>query len=57
MDFCKYVMSINGVLKDQVTTYATTKDTMVDSLGTAGNDITTALTYDSYVKVATPLKG
>ena len=28
VDFCKYVMSINGVLKDQVTIYSTTKDTM-----------------------------
>ena len=56
IDFCNYAMSVNAVLKDQISTYTEGDAATSLHLGKAGNEIINAITHSSNVTLTTPIK-
>ena len=56
INFCDYAPTVNGVLKDQITTYISGKEEENRLLAEAGEQITERLGMTSNVTISLPLK-
>ena len=55
-DFCKYAMSVNGILKDQVGTYTNGLGAIETQIGLAGNELMKGITHGSNMTIKAPLR-
>ena len=55
-DFCKYAMSVDGILRNQVQAYTHGEGGIENDIGLAGNQLMKAITHGSNMTIKAPLR-